>query len=80
MALLRQDQPLLHREQHELGRLVHAERAHQLVRCTATVLTLRSSIMAISLFDLPCAISCSTCFSRCVSLRTDRRLVERAAS
>src|SRR4029079_16347683 len=36
-------------------------------RCTATVFTLRSSITAISLFDLPCAMSCSTCCSRCVS-------------
>src|SRR5690606_2853246 len=36
-------------------------------RCTATVLTLRSSITAISLFALPWAMSCSTCFSRCVS-------------
>ena len=36
----------------------------RLARCTATVLTLRPSTTAISLFDLPCAISCSTCFSR----------------
>src|SRR4029453_2546933 len=35
-------------------------------RCTATVLTLRSSMTAISLFDLPCAMSGSTCVSRCV--------------
>ena len=35
-------------------------------RCTATVLTLSPSTTAISLFDLPCAMSCSTCFSRSV--------------
>ena len=39
----------------------------RLARCTATVFTERLSSAAISLFDLPWAMSCSTCFSRCVS-------------
>src|ERR1035441_1398573 len=38
-----------------------------LARCTATVLALRESTMAISLLDLPCTIKCSTSSSRVVN-------------